>query len=181
MKGLREYEIPFVGLKLGVHKFNYEIDGKFFKHFEQSPIHDCKVNVRLEFEKKETFFILNFFVDGWVKTECDRCLEPFDKEIFGDFTAYIKFSEDAEKQGDGDEVIFISREDTVIDVSQLIYEYINLCLPMQKLGCKNPGQEPQCNKEVLKFISNTANQAGAKPTDEVDPRWAALKNLKKEK
>ncbi len=174
MKGLREFEIPYVGLKVGIHKFEYDIDGKFFQHFEDAPIHDCKVKVKLEFEKKETFFILNFYIDGAVRTECDRCLVPFDKEIFGDYTCYIKFSENAASLADEDEVIFISRDETIIDVSQLIYEYIVLCLPMQRWGCKKPGEEPQCNKEVLKYLD------GQKKADdgEIDPRWAALKKIK---
>jgi uncharacterized protein len=179
VKGLREFEIPYVGLKLGIHKFEYDIDGKFFGFFRDSLITECQAKVRLEFEKKETFFVLNFFIDGWVKTECDRCLVPFDKGIFGDFTSYIKFTEDPDSVGDDDEVIFISRDDTVIDVSQLIYEYINLCMPIQKLGCEKPGEEPQCNKEVLKYIVNVDKPAEAKKDNEVDPRWAALKNLKK--
>lgn len=177
MKGLREFEIPFVGLKIGVTHFNYDIDGKFFSHFEDSPIHDCKVKVKLEFEKKETFFTLVFFIDGAVKVECDRCLEPFNKNIFGDFTCYVKFSEEAEQMGDEDEVLFISRDETILDVSQLVYEYINLCLPMQKLGCEKPGEEPQCNKEVLKHIANGKTD-GQKGNDDIDPRWAALKNIK---
>lgn len=174
MKGLREFEIPYLGLKVGVHNFQYEIDQKFFDHFEESLIHDCSVNVKLEFERKETFFILRFFIDGNVKVECDRCLVPFDKSIFGDFTSFVKFSEEADALQDEDEVMFIPREQTIIDVSQLVYEYINLCLPMQKLGCKNPGEEEICNKEVLKYLQSE------NPTDEKgeDPRWAALKNLK---
>lgn len=179
MKGLREFEIPYIGLKVGVHKFNYEVDGSFFKHFEESPVHDCEVHVRLEFEKKETFFVLNFFIDGVVKTECDRCLVPFDKNIFGDFTCYMKFSEEASNIEDDAEIIFIPRDETVIDVAQLVYEYINLCLPMQRSGCEKPGEEPQCNKEVLKYIVNK-DKPEAKSNDEEDPRWAALKNLKKE-
>lgn len=177
MKGLREFEIPYVGLKVGVHNFEYDIDGKFFQHFEESLISDCKVHVRLEFEKKETFFVLNFFIDGTVSTECDRCLVPFNKGIFGDYTCYIKFAEDPTRQGDDAEVIYISRDETIIDVSHLVYEYINLCLPMQRLGCEKPGLEPQCNKEVLKYIANE-KETGLKP-GETDPRWEALKNLKK--
>jgi uncharacterized metal-binding protein YceD (DUF177 family) len=179
VKGLREFEIPFVGLKLGVHKFNYEIDGKFFSFFKDSPIHDCKARVRLEFEKKETFFILNFFVDGKVKTECDRCLTAFDKEIFGDYTCYVKFTEDPSNMSEDSEVIFISRDEDILDISQLVYEYINLCLPMKRLGCEKPGEEPQCNKEVLKHIAGSENVV-TKPEEEkeIDPRWAALKKLK---
>lgn len=180
MKGLREFEIPYVGLRVGVHKFDYDIDAKFFGFFEESPIRDCKVHVKLEFEKKETFFALNFFIDGWVKTECDRCLEPFNKNIFGDFTCYIKFSEDPKQLSDEDEVLFISRDETIIDTAQLVYEYINLCLPIQKIGCEKPGEEPQCNKEVLKYIVNAEREAQEKKEVEADPRWAALKNLKKD-
>lgn len=176
MKGLREFEIPYVGLKVGVHKFSFDIDGKFFDHFKDSPVHDCKVKVNLEFEKKETFFILNFFVDGSVKVECDRCLIVFDKQIFGDYICYVKFAEEPEKENDEPDVLFIGREQTVIDLSQLIYEYINLCLPIQKLGCESPGNEPQCNKEVLKYLKPENGET--KDKEEVDPRWAALKNLK---
>ena len=178
MKGLRDFEIPYIGLKVGIHEFDYDIDGKFFKHFEESPIKDCKVHVRLEFEKKETFFILKFFIDGTVNVECDRCLEPFDKAIFGDFTTYVKFAEDPKKMGDEDEVLFISRDESVIDVSQLVYEYINLCLPMQIVHPKKENGEEGCNPEVLKFLKDS-NHAGENKVDEgPDPRWAALKNIK---
>ncbi len=176
MKGLREFEIAYVGMKVGVHKFNYDVDAAFFKHFQESLISECKVSVRLEFEKKETFFILNFFIDGTVKVECDRCLVPFDKSIFGDYTCYIKFAEDPANMNEEPEVIFISRDQTIIDVSQLVYEFINLCLPMQKLGCEKPGLEPQCNKEVLKYLNTEIK----KDDEGVDPRWAVLKNLKKQ-
>lgn len=175
MKGLREFEIPFVGLKIGVHRFEYDLDNKFFKHFEDSPIHDCKVHVRLEFEKKETFFILKFFIDGTVNVECDRCLERFDKEIFGDFTCYVKFAEDPTGISD-DEILYIARESSVLDVSQLVYEYVNLCLPMQIIHPKNENGEDGCNPEVLKYLK--AKSTEADKNEEPDPRWDALKNIK---
>lgn len=175
MKGLREFEIPYVGFKVGIHQFTFDVDRKFFDFFKDSPIQDCAVKVRLEFEKRETFFILNFFIDGSVCVECDRCLIPFDKNIFGDYTCYVKFAEDLSKVSDEPDVMFISREQTIIDVSQLVYEYIILCLPMQRLGCESPGEEPQCNKEVLKYLLKQEE----KEVEEVDPRWAALKKLKR--
>lgn len=174
MKGLREFEIPYVGLKIGVHTFNFEVTVDFFSHFKESLIQECSVGVRLDFEKKETFFILNFFVDGYVNVECDRCLVPFDKPIFGDFVCYIKFAEDPEKMNDEPDVMYIGRDESVIDVSQLVYEYINLCLPIQKMGCENPGKEPQCNLETLKFL--VTDDKGT--SEALDPRWEALKKLK---
>jgi uncharacterized metal-binding protein YceD (DUF177 family) len=178
VKNLREFQIPYVGLKIGVHQFDYQIDGKFFKHFEDSPISDCNVNVRVEFEKAETLFTLMFFIDGTVRAACDTCLEPFDKEIFGDFKCLVKYSDELSKgSNDDDEIIFISRDESHIDISQLIYEYICLCLPMQLLGCKVPGEDPRCNQEVIKRLKRDERKESGEP----DPRWDQLNKLKFDK
>jgi uncharacterized protein len=179
VKKLQEFQIPYVGLKIGMHQFEYQIDSQFFKHFEESLIADCKVNVKVDFEKKETLFILNFFIDGTVNVGCDTCLEPFDKEIFGDFQCLVKFSEELAKgNNDDDEIIYISRDAPFIDISHLIYEYIVLCLPMHLVGCKEPGTDPRCNQEVIKRLLKTDEH---KEPDEVDPRWEELNKLKFDK
>ena len=176
MKNLRPYQIPYVGLKLGSHQFTFDINHEFFEHFQDSPITDCAVNVRLEFEKKETLFILNFYIDGVVNASCDRCLVPFAKEIFGDAQCIVKFSSDlASEDNDNDEIIYISRDDSHIDVSTMIYDYIVLCLPMQLSGCKEVGQEPQCNKAILERLFTREVPSGS---NEGDPRWSLLKGLK---
>ena len=178
VKNLREFQIPYVGLKVGVHQFEYQIDSGFFKHFEDSPISDCNVKVRLEFEKAETLFTLMFFIDGTVNAACDTCLEPFDKEIFGDFKCLVKYSDELSKgSNDDDEIIYIARDASHIDVAHLIYEYICLCLPMQLLGCKEPGTDPRCNQEVIKRLKKDVK----KENDEVDPRWELLNKLKFDK
>ena len=47
----REFEIAFVGLKPGIHKFDYEIDDRFFEAFQQqdffkfdTPLHYLLLN-----------------------------------------------------------------------------------------------------------------------------------------
>lgn len=177
MKGLRDFQIPFVGLKVGVHEFNFELGKKFFEHFPDSPVTECDVKVRLEFDKKETLFTLNFFIDGKVSVECDRCLAPYQKEIFGDFTCYVKFTENPDEIPENDEIVFIGRDESHIDVAQLIYEYVVLCLPIQKIPCKEPGEDERCNQEVLKFFKQQEEANQKEPT--IDPRWEALKKLNK--
>ncbi len=179
VKNLKEFQIPYVGLKIGVHRFEYQIDGQFFKHFEESIISDCNVNVKVEFEKEETLFTLKFFIDGAVRVGCDVCLEAFDKEIFGDFQCLVKFSDELAKgNNDDDEIIYILRDAPFIDISQLIYEYIVLSLPMQIVGCKEPGTDPRCNQEVIKRLKKVE---GPKEDGEVDPRWSDLSKLKFDK
>jgi uncharacterized protein len=177
MRNLKEFQIAHVGLKLGHHLIDFDIENQFFSHFPDSPISQCAVKVKLELEKKETLFVLKFFIDGSVQTSCDRCLEPFNKDVFGDYICIVKYSEELSKgENDDDEIIYISPEEPFIEVAQLIYEYICLSLPMQLLGCKEPGQGDTCNRTVLDRLEGLDGHHT--PTDENDPRWAGLKKLK---
>ena len=177
MRNLKEFQIAHVGLRLGHHTFDYEIDDQFFAQFPDSPIAKCSVKVKLEMEKKETLFVLKFFIDGVVQASCDRCLESFNKEVFGDYSCIVKYSEELSKgENDDDEIIYIAPEEPFIEVAQLIYEYICLILPMQLIGCKVPGEDPLCNRTVLERLHGLDGHQA--PKDENDPRWAELKKLK---
>jgi uncharacterized metal-binding protein YceD (DUF177 family) len=174
VKNLRHYSISHVGLKIGIHHFQYDIDSRFFKEFEGALIDECNVKVKLELEKKETLFILNFFIDGIVKVICDRCSEPFDKNIFADYQCLVKYREERDPAiEDTDEIIFISREDPFIDVSQLIYDYINLSLPMQKIHPDLADGTSGCNPEIIKYLNVRVEEE-----IKADPRWEALKKFK---
>lgn len=48
----RDFEIAFVGLKPGIHEYNYEIKDKFFEAFQQQDFRHCKANVKLTLDKK---------------------------------------------------------------------------------------------------------------------------------
>ena len=49
LKPIKEFTIQFVGLKLGKHHFDYQIDNKFFEYFEYEDFNDAtgKVDVIL--------------------------------------------------------------------------------------------------------------------------------------
>ena len=51
---IKEFLIPFVGLKIGKHFFDFEINSSFFDAFEYSPIQNGVLNAKLELDKKET-------------------------------------------------------------------------------------------------------------------------------
>ena len=176
MEKLSNYEIPFAGLKTGKHVFTYEIGEEFFENFEYSPIKEGDVYVHLTFDKKESFFILSFFIDGSVITDCDRCLEDFELPINGFYNLYVKFSDnEAKEDNDDPDVIFISRSDISINVATLIYDYINLSLPIQKTCEMSVLGKKKCNEEIIKKLNETA----PKEAEKTDPRWDLLKNLNK--
>ena len=71
MRKLKDYTIPFVGLKLGKHQFEYEIDNEFFEHFEYDEFNGANVKVDLTLEKKTTMLELTFKASGTVNLEFD--------------------------------------------------------------------------------------------------------------
>ena len=85
--------------------------------------------------------------------------------VKGEFRLIVKFGDDYEEESD--EVVVIPKTESRIDVSQYIYEYINLLLPIQRMHA----EVEDCDPEIVKKINTHS-----KP--EVDPRWEALKNIK---
>ena len=59
MNHRRTYEIAFVGLKPGIHEFNYEINDKFFAHYGEQDFSNCKADVKLQLEKHSSFMLSN--------------------------------------------------------------------------------------------------------------------------
>ena len=60
MKPLKAYDIQFVGLKLGKHIYDYEINQTFFEYFEFDEFNTINVNLNIHLEKKTTLLELNF-------------------------------------------------------------------------------------------------------------------------
>ena len=178
MKPLDVYSIPFPGLKVGKHEFTYEIDGKFFENFEYSPIKDGDVYVHLTFDKRETFFVLSFFIDGSVIAECDRCMEDFELPINGNYTTFVKYENEEDAEGN-DEVMLINDQDIIINVANLIYENINLSLPLHKTCDMSVLGKKSCNPEILKILKEKASQEEKPDAEPIDPRWEKLRNLNK--
>lgn len=76
---MKEFIIPFFGLKEGKHEFSFVIGQAFFEAFENSLLDDADVTVKLELEKLSTMLILNFKAKGTTRVSCDRCGDDFDR------------------------------------------------------------------------------------------------------
>ena len=167
MKALKEYVIPFVGLKEGVHDYSFEVDGKFFESFDYSEINQGDIHVEVSMEKKERMLIFNFSILGYVVVPCDRCLAEMEYPVNGTERLIVKFGQ--ERKEETEEIIIIPETESHIDISGFIYEYIMLLLPYRRV---HPEGEESCNNAMIdKLDQYTAH--------EEDPRWAALKELKK--
>lgn len=178
-----EYRIGFTGLADGKHEFAFEIGKTFFEQLDYSEISDATLNVTLNLEKKQTMMLADFHIKGSVTVMCDRCTDDFSLPVAGDYNLIYKFgSEDV----DDENVVVVFPHESEIDVSHPIYEFTCLLLPARRIH-----PEGQCNQEMLQSIDQylmveEKTQPKKEVTknienEDVDPRWAALKQLKNNK
>jgi uncharacterized metal-binding protein YceD (DUF177 family) len=173
MAVLREFKIPFIGLKNGVHIFEYKINDAFFENFEDTFINDANIDIRLKFDKKEHFFELDFSIDGDVKVECDRCLGPLTQNIYNDFKIIVKFEDREGKIGDEENVIYLQHGDSHIEIADIIYDYILISVPMQMMHPNDKEGNTMCDPEIIKILT----QSTVKTVEAEDPRWEVLKKI----
>ena len=151
-----EFLIPFVGLKIGKHLFDFEVGNSFFESMEYSIIEQGNVKVTLELDKKETMMIALFHAEGTINTLCDRCNTPMDFEIDGGYKLIYKFGLEEEE----DEMLVVLHPDSYqIDITNPIYELITTQLPLRVLH-----DEGECDEEMWELLQ----QHIVNPEDEED-------------
>ena len=104
---IKSFDIPFVGLKQGLHYFNFKVEKSFFDYFPYSLIEKGSLNAEVSLEKKETIMISNFIVSGYVEVVCSRCNELAKVNLKGKMTNYYKFGTESEE----DENLFVLSPD----------------------------------------------------------------------
>ena len=176
MKALKQFSIPFTGLKLGKHDFDFEIDKSFFDAFEHSLVKDGALKAMVELDKQETMLILGFHIEGTIKLNCDTCLSDFDQQIELNERQIVKFAEEVDADESEDlEIIVLPRKETAIDVSELIYEFITVAVPFIN-KCEQAGQA--CDEQMLNTLEKLSAGSEEQEEQSSDPRWEALKKLK---
>ena len=177
MSNRREYEIAFVGLKPGVHEFNYEITDRFFEEYGEQDFRDCKATVKLLLEKTTNFMMLRFQVGGTLRVICDRCSSDLPLALFEDFTVTVKAVENPEEMNESEEdpdVFYISRGESHLSVAPMIYEFINLSVPTQK-ECEFEDMDgPYCNAAAREALMKMRQGDDEKQ----NPLWKGLEKFK---
>lgn len=175
MKPLKEFTIPFVGLKIGKHNFDFKISKKFFEFFEYEDFNDVNVDVELELTKKANLLDLDFHVHGTVNVNCDITNEPFNQPVIGDYSLVVKFGE--EFNNDDENILILPHGDFEINVAQYIYEYIILAVPAKLV---HPGiADGTLKSDILTKLEELSpkDENHKTPSGEIDPRWESLKKL----
>ncbi len=163
-----EYIIPVKGMDIGNHRFRMEIDDSFFEQMRFSDIRSGALVLELNIEKESSLMVFDFSFSGHVELTCDRCLEKYNQELKGTYRLIFKNGDHFEEITD--EVITIPAEESRIDISQYVYEFINLMIPIKKAHPDDENGFSTCNPEMLEKLDG---YTARKP----DPRWEKLKNI----
>jgi uncharacterized metal-binding protein YceD (DUF177 family) len=175
MKLLKDFTIPFVGLKIGKHHFDYQIEQAFFEHFEYEDFNDVNINVNLDLEKKTTLLELHFKISGWVNVNCDLTNEPYNQTIENEFDIVVKFGD--EYNDENIDILIIPHGTYEVNIQQYIYELIILAVPIKRV---HPGVEDgTLDSEILDKLEELSPKLkeNKDKEEEIDPRWNTLKKL----
>lgn len=168
---MKEFELNLFQLENKHYSFEFEITTVFFSSFQNSLIENGKGKAFLELEKSATMMQLDFNIQLEIELTCDVSLKKFWYPIDTSKEIIIKFGmEDKELSED----VRVIRQDTQkLNIAEYVYEFASLSVPMKKV---HPDLENE-DRPDLAYTSKTDQEDDKK--EEIDPRWEALKKLKK--
>ncbi|MDD5569575.1 MAG: DUF177 domain-containing protein [Bacteroidales bacterium] len=156
-------------LSIGKHNYSFCIDKRFFEKNEYPEVKSGKVKVDLELEKKEKLLFLRFLISGKVTVMCDRCLDYYDQPVEGEEALTLKIGNASVEESYN--VSTISEAQNEIDISDYIYEYICLLIPLKRVHPEDKNGKSLCNKEMINKINELS------VNDSIDSRWEILKKI----
>lgn len=162
MNQRREFEIAFVGLKPGMHVYEYRIEDKFFVPYGEQDFENCVANIKLSLEKNNGFMLLKFDIDGELNATCDRCGNTLPTQLWDEFNIIVKMVDNPEEMNEQEEdpdVYYIGRSESHLHLADWIYEFVNLSIPLQKMCGEDEIGGPKCNKEVLAKLKQMEDEA----------------------
>ena len=179
MNNKRAYEIAFVGLKQGYHHFDYELEESFFTEKGALVESELRAKVKLTLDKHVGFLMLKFITDGTAKTNCDRCGNELDINLWDEFNIVVKIVDNPEEMNESEEdadIFYIARSESHFDVSDWLYEFVLLSVPTQNICTNDENGSSHCNAAVIaKLEKMNESQNVAKE----NTLWKGLEQFKK--
>jgi uncharacterized metal-binding protein YceD (DUF177 family) len=172
VKAKNEYQIPYKGLKEGIHEFTFVLNQEFFDDISSGEeIHASDLKVKVIASKSGVLMSIETVINGKVAIPCDRCLDDMECKISFEGKLYIKpgYTEDAdETDSDNDELMVVQPEQGEIDLTQYLYESVVLSLPYHRVHPEKGGKSG-CNPLMIEKLKE--HSAGE---ESIDPRWESL-------
>jgi len=162
----KAFRIPFKGLKPGIHKFDFEVSASFFQEIEGSEILDAEISAGVTLDKKSNFMELQFFLEGVATVVCDRCLDPVSLPVEYEGKIIVKFGEETTELDES--LLVLSQAEDVLDVSQYLFEFAHLSLPMKRIHPQNAQGVSGCNPLMLEKLKEYLVEEDLSEEDDVN-------------
>lgn len=167
MDPFKQYKIPFVGLSVGKHEYEFDLTETFFSLFEFGEIEVSEIHVDVVLDKGSNMMTLDFDVFGTAEQSCDRCGDTITVDLDGEYRLIVKFGDATDRNND--EILILGTAEYELDLSQYLYEYAQLSLPVKRVH----ENREDCNEDMIDLIDDYSTNE-----EKSDPRWDALKGLK---
>lgn len=176
---LKKYELDISNIDLDKsYHVDFDINDNFFKAFETPYIDHGKGKVEIEYFKNNFLIEVNFNIHCIVELICDRSLKEFDYEVDVRNRIFFKFSDKNEDLDD--ETVLIKHGTNLINLSQTIYDLIGIAIPTKKIHPDLITESDDSDDDILVYSSvSDVEESTDNNIDILDPRWEALKKLKK--
>ena len=178
MLNRRTYELAFVGLKPGIHVFEYALDKEFFSEKATTEMPNMDAQVRMTLDKHVGFFLLKFEVSGQADGSCDRCGNPLRLDLWDEFNMVVKLVDDPDAMNDQEEdpdVFYITRTESHLSVENWLYEFVLLSIPLQQVCPSDEQGHATCNVEVLAKLEQMQQSQQDQATNAL---WKGLDRFK---
>ena len=172
MCSLEQFKINLKSLEDEETSFAYDLEDDYFNALDDSELRHGALHVSVSIRKATGFFELLFHIEGTVTVTCDRCLDDMSQPIETDCRQIVKLGA---VNSEEDDVITVSEDEGILDLSWVIYEYIVLAIPIKHVHASG-----KCNPAMSKVLEElSADRSSDEESPQpVDPRWSKLVALK---
>ncbi len=132
--------------------------------------------IDIEFNRSLHFILAKLKFDVKVELVCDRSLDNFDYKVHQNYEILFKeeeIEESADENGSIRNIDFASKQ---IDIEQDVLDTILVSLPAKKLHPRFLDEDGNPTEFLNEKFGETDDEEEG---DNIDPRWEALKDLKK--
>ena len=171
--------IPLNGLKQGRTRFSWKAGAEFFRNFDNKDIKDAEILVDVEVEKSGTYLGIDAVVSGKLTVACDRCGADVSLPVRSRISQSIKFGaepvsgeEIVVSEEDERETVYRPEDGGELDMSQTVYDFACLALPMKKVH-----PDGECDPVALRFLSGEDFVPEERNEDKAESPFAVLKGL----
>ncbi len=156
---MNKFVIPLNDWAAGERRFRFHADTEFFQRFGNQDILDASVEADISVRKESASKVeADLHLEGTVTVPCDRCLEPVECPVEANPTEVFTPEDSGEDW----------------DLAQVIYDYVCLSLPLQRVH-----PEGECNPITVRYLGHV--ERGDEEAGSENSPFAALKGLFKDK